>query len=530
MNKSESKIIRVKPDKTRLINLLQDIYDGAYKIPVFQREWAWKPNQILELFDSISKGYPIGSLIFWKPEIEFDTKEFIGPYRVTKKSHSVSYILDGFQRVSTLFGALENPNKFEEHNKVFLKQFSVYYDLSECEFVYLKGRNKPGIALIPLYKIIDTFEFIDFLREIETTVLNKEESSRLIDNAKEISRVFSDYEIPYVEMHRGDIKSAVEIFSRVNSTGTDISEDFMLSALTYNVDTNFLLSDRISNFLANHAIYNFSGLKRDTILNCISNSQGRIYFDVRIEELLKQDIETLTDGAFIHISKAIKFLRYEMLVLDAKLLPYPTQLIFISEYFRLNPVPTLDQIKRLKKWFWITSYSNYFTIYSLSQQRAAYKLFVDFASDKHLDGIYKISNTDEFEAAKFPEKINFTGVRAKALQLFMLYNRYLGQEVPQEGSVTDIYVYKGKGRVPSNMIFTVIPDSGEFEPNNVFSITDASEEDLAKIFFTPDLRDIMLNGDEDVFLSQREEIIRNRERDFVESIGIRYDSSSFDIT
>ncbi|MFO5474001.1 MAG: DUF262 domain-containing protein, partial [Dolichospermum sp.] len=57
--------ISVKPDTIYLEDLLEEIANGGYQIPVFQREFVWKTSQILELFDSILKGYPIGSLLFW---------------------------------------------------------------------------------------------------------------------------------------------------------------------------------------------------------------------------------------------------------------------------------------------------------------------------------------------------------------------------------------------------------------------------------------------------------------------------------
>ena len=40
------------------------------------------------------------------------------------------------------------------------------------------------ISIIPLFKIVDTYEFLDFLREIEIQSLHKEEKNELIDNAK----------------------------------------------------------------------------------------------------------------------------------------------------------------------------------------------------------------------------------------------------------------------------------------------------------------------------------------------------------
>jgi catechol 2,3-dioxygenase-like lactoylglutathione lyase family enzyme len=44
--------------------------EQKYFLPAIQREFVWKPEQIIELFDSIMRGYPISSFLFWqlKPE------------------------------------------------------------------------------------------------------------------------------------------------------------------------------------------------------------------------------------------------------------------------------------------------------------------------------------------------------------------------------------------------------------------------------------------------------------------------------
>lgn len=524
-SRNEMNTISVKPDKTRLQNLLDEIADGAIKVPVFQRDFVWKPAQMIELFDSIIKGYPIGSLLFWRPETEFKTKEYIGPYRIFSKSNNLSYVLDGFQRITTLFGVLSNPKKMYPLYTQDLKDYQIYYDLKEKEFTYLKRKKNNKPYLIPLYKAVDTFEFLDFLREIESEIEDKLESKVLIENAKEISKIFYDYEIPYVEIRGGDIKSAVQIFSRINSTGLEISEDFMLSALSYNIETNFLFSDYITEFINGLNEYNFENLKRDTVLNCISNSKGKIYFDVKIEDLLKPDLESLTISAFPHIRKAVEFLNKKLMVLDVRLLPYPTQLIFISEYFRLNPNATSLDLEGLKKWFWVTTYSNYFTFYSLSQQRTAYAIFVDFALGKHDDGVLKINSDDVFSSAKFPDKLNFTGVRTKALQLFMLNDVYAKRIVADRETIREFSIFNKKDRTPANIILMISSDVDVQLLNNNFSnfINNTSTEVLNQFFITKDLIDLYNSNRIDDFILKREELIIAKERNFVTGLNIKYD-------
>jgi len=46
------------------------IHRKEYVLPSIQREFVWKPEQIIGLFDSLMRGFPIGSFLFWKVEPE----------------------------------------------------------------------------------------------------------------------------------------------------------------------------------------------------------------------------------------------------------------------------------------------------------------------------------------------------------------------------------------------------------------------------------------------------------------------------
>ena len=45
---------------------LERMQAHEYVLPAIQREFVWGTDQIAALFDSLMKGYPIGSFLFWK--------------------------------------------------------------------------------------------------------------------------------------------------------------------------------------------------------------------------------------------------------------------------------------------------------------------------------------------------------------------------------------------------------------------------------------------------------------------------------
>lgn len=421
--------ITVKPEKSRLTNLLEEIRKGKIVVPKFQRDYVWNTKQRLELFDSISKGFPIGSLLFWAPEeSEFGYNNEIGPYKLELNSDKYSYIIDGYQRITTLFSAMTNPEEYSLSNsqRTILPEYIVYYDLENEEFIHkTKFYESPirqiDYSIIPLFALVNTFDFLTFSKNIQEQ-FGEEKGNIYINRAKSLATLLVDYEVAFVNINGGSIKDAVEIFSRINSKGSDMSPMWMLSALTYDeTGDGFKFSNEVDQLKSELSEFNFEELKTEIILQCIESSTGKIYFDVKTESLAnRDDFKDLCMKSLTNIYKAVEFLFNYVYVTKLKLLPYNLQLIFISEFFRLIENPTSDQLKSLERWFWQTTYSSYFSIYSLSKQRKAFSQFQNWCNGNCTEILYKQSIDEQFVAPDFPSKINYGSVRSKALALFLI--------------------------------------------------------------------------------------------------------------
>ncbi len=55
-----------EPQPRSYESLLNDIVKGLVKIPQFQRDFVWPREKSAALIDSILRGYPIGTFIFWR--------------------------------------------------------------------------------------------------------------------------------------------------------------------------------------------------------------------------------------------------------------------------------------------------------------------------------------------------------------------------------------------------------------------------------------------------------------------------------
>lgn len=549
--------IKIKPDKDYISVYIENFEKGNLQVPAFQRDFLWENEQKLKLFESIKRGYPIGSVLLWQPNFEnleifknFNGKK-IGEYFIPKKNNNSLYILDGFQRLSTLIGCLLHPEKaklkgiFRDEIEWF-KEFNIIYNLKEEEFEISRTKDykKLHSYQVPIYKLVDGKEFFQFQKSLFNE--DNDETEEYIKRYEDMSLIFQKYEIPNINLYGGSISEAVEIFQRLNSQGAPITTDWVISASLIEKDPSFRLGDEISNLIENELkYYNFDSIKRDVILNCITNSFGGVYFDQisknnnkKIENLIERnDFISITKKTFEAIKIAAEFMFEELMVLDAKLIPYNNQFIFITDFFNKIDKPSPGHLFGLKKWFWITTYSNYFTIYNLSKQRLAYNQFQKFIKNEIINPVYYDTQDENFSTLNFPEKISMGSVRGKALALFMInynvnYNEIL--KSPNKVNSDSIDGYKAfklftgySNMLPENTVFDFLRyNSLNNYSKNTKDLRSILDKDYLgsnlNLFISDEMREENERDGIKMILEMRRDLIINAERDFVESLNIEY--------
>lgn len=131
---------------------IDNIYNRYYLIPAIQRKFTWSSEQIEMLFDSIMRGYPINSFMFWKicdPKLKSDYKfyQFLTNYREffaddnldidTAGVPDFEAVVDGQQRLTSLYIGLRGtyaykmPRKWLKDNEDSIPTRRLYLCLSE---------------------------------------------------------------------------------------------------------------------------------------------------------------------------------------------------------------------------------------------------------------------------------------------------------------------------------------------------------------------------------------------------------------
>src|SRR5690242_719250 len=113
------KLTAPAPEVQYLPAIFRRVQRGDIRMPAFQRGFVWKAGQILELMESIYRGFPIGSILLWKVDgpilrVEDQSKSL---FPVNDDSYPAHFVLDGLQRLSSLYAAFHFDVR--HHDKMF---------------------------------------------------------------------------------------------------------------------------------------------------------------------------------------------------------------------------------------------------------------------------------------------------------------------------------------------------------------------------------------------------------------------------
>lgn len=203
--------------------ILQEAQAGNLQVPVFQRNFCWRPEDILNLFDSLYKGYPIGNLVLWRTTPTGNTRATFGASSFKQKRPAEAWlIIDGQQRITSLVGALLAPPE----GTAPIREFCVYFDLNEQRFKHPRtGRAVPAHWL-PMTEVADTVAFLEWLQDANL-------SSDQVRRANLVVRSLRDYRLPAYLVVGGPEQEHLirEIFSRLNTTGRRLKQAEIFRAL-----------------------------------------------------------------------------------------------------------------------------------------------------------------------------------------------------------------------------------------------------------------------------------------------------------
>ena len=347
-----------KPDSKKYSDLISDIEKGIIKIPKFQREFVWGIDKTAKLLDSILKGYPIGTFILWKTDERINDIKNVGNLDIpdTPDGTKVEYVLDGQQRITSLFAAYRGATI----QKVGEKKVTDYGDIVVNIDADISENDEQVITAEPTgEKSISLSTVLNFsfakAKELESQFSSEELG--LIDS---YATAFRTYEFSTVVLRKEDIDSAIEVFTRINTGGQTLTLFEIMSAKTYDEGQNFDMTSKWKDFTSLLKEVKYDGVSNSVVLSIVSLVLSRTKECKRktILALDKQAIIDIWDEVISALKDSIDYFRTTYRIPVSQILPYDSLLVpFAYFFFHKRDKPDGNQKKYLEEFFWRMSLS-----------------------------------------------------------------------------------------------------------------------------------------------------------------------------
>ncbi|GAA9229155.1 DUF262 domain-containing protein [Helicobacter pylori] len=291
-----------------LDNSIKNVVDELnvrYFLPDIQREYVWlkkaDEKKIEQLFDSILRGYPIGSFLFWKlqkediaksdeqdeKKLNFQLYQFITNYDERKPHNEKIYIeqisrdelcivLDDQQRLTSLYIGLkgtrtlktrwarsDNPNAYEEKRLYLNLKHQPNMDNPEDNYQFEFHAKAPTNDENHFW-----FKVGDIL-ELES-VWNYAEKQGIKGNALDLLEKLKDaihtkQLISFFEEKEKNLNKVLNIFIRVNSGGVKLSySDLLMSILTASFSSD--IREKMNELVDALKLKGFPNVEQDQVL------------------------------------------------------------------------------------------------------------------------------------------------------------------------------------------------------------------------------------------------------------------------
>ena len=327
-------------------NLIANIEQGQIKIPQFQRKFVWSIEETAGLIDSILKGYPIGTFIIWETNDRLRSIRNIGNFQFpdTPDGNTVQYVLDGQQRMTSLYVALRGA-KLKDDNGQITDYSEIYVNLTAKSGDPLVLTDKTG------YQDAQIIRFVDLLNGSLSLLLSKYKD--YIDEIDAYRKAVQTYQFSKIDVKNAPIEVATEIFTRINIGGKPLTLFEIMAAKTYDEAKKFDLSEKYDTLVENLSNVDYDTISSSTVLQAVSVCLVKECTRKSILNLEKQkfiDIWPQVESAF---ESAVDYLRSFYKIPVSQLLPYDALLVpFTYYFFHHKDIPAGLQQDLLQDYFW----------------------------------------------------------------------------------------------------------------------------------------------------------------------------------
>ena len=212
----------------KISQIIDKIDERQLFVPAFQREYVWKRPNAKDLISSLMYEYPTGTMLTWETN---NPPELKGDHKYDERQGAVKLILDGQQRITTLYMLMTGniPPYYKEH-EILTDIRNLYVNVETLALEYYRVKSMENDPL--WVNLTDIFQGNIRSRDVISDLEEKQEGERISrdredtidDNFKAIEKIkdreFQEQIIPT----RASIKEAIDIFYIVNASGVNLTD------------------------------------------------------------------------------------------------------------------------------------------------------------------------------------------------------------------------------------------------------------------------------------------------------------------
>lgn len=252
-----------KTNPVSLKELLVECEKGKMQLPDFQRGWVWEDERIRSLIASISQAFPVGALMTLHTggEVSFHPRPVEGAPEAASSVKPIALLLDGQQRMTSLYQALIRPEVIRTKNAKGLRVDRHYYLDMRGTLEASRPRDEAILAVdgdrvvkgafgkIELDVSTEAFEFEKLLFPLNR-VFNRSKWEKAFwkhwhgrDEFDQMERLwecfeeevlvnFDSYLVPVIELGSGTSREAIcLVFEKVNTGGKPLDAFELVTAM-----------------------------------------------------------------------------------------------------------------------------------------------------------------------------------------------------------------------------------------------------------------------------------------------------------
>lgn len=486
---------------------------GKLQLPVFQRPFRWSGPDVLKLFDSLYRGYPIGNLLVWETDPPPRAASKFGPLHFKSNDRDSLLIIDGQQRITSLVATFLGGG--EEDSR-----FQVYFDLVKEKFKRPSQGDRPKPTWLPMTEVSDTVRFLEWLQSVKPP-------DNLVRSANAVVRALRDYRVPVYVVRGGPAQEELirEIFKRLNTTGKALKEAEIFNALHGGKSAEGLtvVSESLNSL-------GFGQLNEDWLLKALAATldlERSKQLSTVFSELSQKKQQDALRKVKVALKSTVKFLRDDARIVHWSLLPYKFPIIVLAAFFARFPRARHDARRNLRVWLWEGAQSGQHAIISRPIIRAALDHIRDADSARSASAQLRESTaTDGQEFELRPHNSRNAATKVVCCVLADLDPRHLDTGLPldlenlleSKQPFPQVVVRRGAGS--ETRILHPLLSKGAISNASrlaeLFTRGDIEDDVLASHAIGQEAVDHLVHGDEEGFIQARQEDLCSAVQSFLE--------------